>query len=97
MVSRLQVEILNNGTGRVTLSGYTRYLHVAPQDGAAYDDPSTRPFTITSDDHLNGEKKTLDTVEGFAAAIVTAISLMIHLAEKDGIETLGFPDSADWP
>lgn len=97
MVSKLQAEVLNNGTGRITISGYTRYLHIAPKDDVVYDDPATRPFDITSDDHLTGAKQTLDTVEGFAAAIVAAISLMVHLARKDGIDMTGFPDSVDWP
>lgn len=97
MVSRLQAEVLNNGTGRITVSGYTRYLHIAPQEDVVYDDPARRPFTITSDDHLTGKKETLDTVEGFAAAIVAAIALMVHLAKKDGIDMTGFPDSVDWP
>lgn len=97
MPTKLQLEILNDGTGRVVVSGYTRYLHIAPQEGFPYEDPSSHPFVITSDDHLMGKKETLDTVEGFAAAIVAATSLMIHLARKDGIDVDGFPDSLDWP
>lgn len=97
MVSKLQAEVLSNGTGRITVSGYARYLHIAPEEGLPYEDPTSHPFVITSDDHLSGNQQTLDTVEGFAAAIVAGISLMIHLAKKDGIDVSGFPDSLDWP
>lgn len=97
MASKLQAEVLTDGTGRITVSGYTRYLYIAPEEGSPYEEPTSHLFTITSDDHLTGNKQTLDTVEGFAAAIVAAISLMIHLAGKDGIDVSGFPDSLDWP
>ncbi len=97
MPTKLQLEILNDGTGRITVSGYTRYLRIAPQDKISYEDPGADPFVVISDDHLTGKQDTLDTVHGFAPAIVAAISLMIHLADKDGIDVTGFPDSVDWP